>query len=81
MPCLGDLGLDVSADGRFLAFSDLLDDRVSIVAVPSYGTARLRGRRPGDRPLGRPAQVALPASHILERVFADWGCLVVMASP
>lgn len=29
-------GLDVSPDGRTLAFSDFLDDRVQIYAIPSY---------------------------------------------
>jgi sugar lactone lactonase YvrE len=29
-------GLDVSADGRLLAFSDFLDNRIHVFAVPSY---------------------------------------------
>ena len=29
-------GLDVSADGRLLAFSDFLDNRIHIYAVPPY---------------------------------------------
>jgi len=29
-------GLDVSSDGRYLAFSDFLDNRVSIFAIPAY---------------------------------------------
>jgi DNA-binding beta-propeller fold protein YncE len=31
-------GLDVSPDGRTLAFSDFLDDRVTLYAIPSYAT-------------------------------------------
>lgn len=29
-------GLDVSPDGRYLAFSDFLDDRITVYAIPSY---------------------------------------------
>jgi YVTN family beta-propeller protein len=39
-------GLDVSADGTLLAFSDFRDDRVSVFAIPSYQTlARGNGGR------------------------------------
>lgn len=31
-------GLDVSPDGRTLAYSDFLDDRVTLYAIPSYAT-------------------------------------------
>jgi sugar lactone lactonase YvrE len=31
-------GLDVSPDGRTLAFSDFLDNRVTLYAIPSYAT-------------------------------------------
>ena len=31
-------GLDVSPDGRLLAYSDFLDDRVTLYAIPPYPT-------------------------------------------
>ena len=36
-------GLDVSPDGRFLAFSDFLDDRVTLYAIPRYETLAAGG--------------------------------------
>jgi YVTN family beta-propeller protein len=36
-------GLDVSADGRLLAFSDFLDNRIHLYAVPTYATLAAGG--------------------------------------
>jgi YVTN family beta-propeller protein len=48
-------GLDVSADGRLLAFSDFLDNRIHIYAVPPYATLAAGG---GGRATAHRAELA-----------------------
>src|SRR5215207_1582187 len=50
-------GLDVSPDGRTLAYSDFLDDRVTLYVIPSLATLTA-GRRPGpESPRRAPEEV------------------------
>jgi hypothetical protein len=48
-------GLDVSADGRLLAFSDFLDNRIHVYAVPSYAALAAGG---GGRAVAHRAELA-----------------------
>jgi len=48
-------GLDVSADGRLLAFSDFLDNRIHVYAVPSYPALAAGG---GGRAVTHRAELA-----------------------
>jgi DNA-binding beta-propeller fold protein YncE len=48
-------GLDVSADGHLLAFSDFLDNRVHLYAVPPHGTLAAGG---GGRAAAHRAELA-----------------------
>jgi len=48
-------GLDVSADGRLLAFSDFLDNRIHLYAVPPYATLAAGG---GGRAVAHRAELA-----------------------
>ncbi|MFL6270906.1 MAG: YncE family protein [Actinomycetes bacterium] len=48
-------GLDVSADGRLLAFSDFLDNRIHLYAVPAYRTLAAGG---GGRAAAHRAELA-----------------------
>jgi YVTN family beta-propeller protein len=48
-------GLDVSADGRLLAFSDFLDNRIHLFQVPPYGTLAAGG---GGRAAAHRAELA-----------------------
>jgi sugar lactone lactonase YvrE len=50
-------GLDVSADGRLLAFSDFLDNRIHIYAVPPYAALAAGG---GGRAAAHRAELAKP---------------------
>ena len=60
-------GLDVSPDGRYLAFSDFLDDRIRVYTIPSYevlvdgegGRAREPPGRPAEEAVTEPAARAI----------------------